>query len=803
MIIHLDKLYKDDREAELLGLGLPFGKGELKDESFGSLCIKDKDEILPSQFKVTSRWEDGSVRFVYARFLADIPGNSKKDFELCSLDNEKTDAAGIKVDSFDSGIAVDNGVLSFRVKNGSKELFDELVCQGHKWDKKQFVGPLVKAEGLKMGLTFDEFTVIEKGPVFALVEGKGSFSKELKFTVRISVTYEKAYLELAFRLFNCTDGDIRPDSWIFAVKTRPDSDIDLESPEVSGGKVDSTGCGDANRTTADSEVFITTGTKELGSYDFGNESAGYMVIRSCVGRSNYKTEFKISAGAEAVSNSITAEQLTAEANEHFGEVMYGTFFADVTDRDENAGVCATVYQAFQNFPKAVKADRNGICIYLIPDQNKNADKTKAEPVVFASGMAREQKFLLHFHSAKEPLYELDSRSLIYQMPDIPYVDPEVFAGAKVFPDVFLPYEKQLDDVEISLIDKADAHARCYGMLNFGDGPDPGYTAQGRGGGNLVWTNNEYDYPHAMFMMYARTGVRRFYDYARIASMHWMDVDICHYSSDPLQLGGQWEHTRKHTGGSEEGQGNKGVMVCSHEWVEGLLDYYHFTGDERGCETAVGIGENVLRLLDTPMYQVPGESSARETGWALRTLTALYVETHDKKWISKCEWILQQFESWKERYGGWLAPYTDNTTIRVGFMISVALGSLMRYYRVFPDEKLKIMMLEAVDDLVENAATPQGLFYYKELPSLSRNGNNTLLLEACGIGYELTGKTSYLDAGIRTFKKAISSPSGGIGGKKIVEDSVIVGNGAPKNFAQSFYPLTYFYTLAVNAKKLLN
>jgi uncharacterized protein YyaL (SSP411 family) len=192
------------------------------------------------------------------------------------------------------------------------------------------------------------------------------------------------------------------------------------------------------------------------------------------------------------------------------------------------------------------------------------------------------------------------------------------------------------------------------------------------------------------------------------------------------------------------------MVCSHEWVEGLIDLYHFTGDERALDTAIGIGENVLRLLDTPMYQVAGESSARETGWALRTLTALFVETHDKKWVEKCQWIVSQFKAWNERYGGWLAPYTDNTTIRVGFMISVAVGSLMRYYRVFPSDELKEMMVKAIDDLTENFMTPQGIFVYKELPSLSRNGTNTLLLEAMAIGYELTGDEKYLDYGKKNF-----------------------------------------------------
>ena len=340
------------------------------------------------------------------------------------------------------------------------------------------------------------------------------------------------------------------------------------------------------------------------------------------------------------------------------------------------------------------------------------------------------------------------------------------------------------------------------MLNFGDGPDPGYTAQGRGGGRLVWTNNEYDYPHAMYTMYARTGIRRMLDYANTAAYHWMDVDVCHYSPDPMKQGGQWEHTKNHTGGSDNGHGSEGEMVCSHQWVEGLLDLYHFTADERALDTAIGIGENVLRLLDTPMYQVPGEATARETGWALRTLTALFLETHEKRWMEKSEWIISQFREWNNRYGKWMSPYSDNTTIRVGFMISVAIGSLVRYYRAFPGEELKKLILDAVDDLVDNYMTPQGLFIYKELPSLSRNNTNTLLLEAMAIGYELTGDTSYLERGMFTFKRTINSQARFGGEKRIVEDAVLVGSGAPKSFAQSFFPLTSFYVKSAGAKKLL-
>ena len=156
----------------------------------------------------------------------------------------------------------------------------------------------------------------------------------------------------------------------------------------------------------------------------------------------------------------------------------------------------------------------------------------------------------------------------------------------------------------------------------------------------------------------------------------------------------------------------------------------------------------------------------------------------------------------EEYGEWVAPYTDNTTIRVGFMISVAVGSLMRYYRVFPHEELKKMILSAVDDLVDNCLMENGLFYYKELPSLARNGSNTLLLEAMTIGWELTGEKRYLEYGRKTFERTVFAPTASVGGaKKVIGDTVIWGGGGTKNFAQSFIPLATYYKALTEADML--
>lgn len=103
------------------------------------------------------------------------------------------------------------------------------------------------------------------------------------------------------------------------------------------------------------KVFHAKGTAEL------EEVMGQMPasdVRTCVGSSNFKTDFYLGQGGGAVSRTVDAHWLLYESNEHIPEVFYGTFFADCTDAE--GGVCATVFQAQQNYPKAVQADRRGV-----------------------------------------------------------------------------------------------------------------------------------------------------------------------------------------------------------------------------------------------------------------------------------------------------------------------------------------------------------------------------------------------------------------------------------------------------------
>lgn len=721
--MNFEKVYSTDRKAENCYIGLPLAEGQLYDLS--RVAVRDSDKkLVPNTSRATGFWQDGSVKWLFTRFEADIPANKGAVYYL----DTDSDEAYI----FDNGIifennVIDNGEIKLYLSTGKNKIFDYIEYKGVKYDALVSMPALKDKKGNEYGTVIDNWEIMEYSPLCCNVRGRGSHllkdKRVFSFEININIFRNKSAFELGYRIINDTDDTLNVESLV------------IESSKKTAGRA-----------------------------------------RAAAAYSNYKTSFDINEEGEEAYKYVDANMLLYESNEHNSEVFYGTFFGDYTD--EEIGVCACVYQAQQNFPKAVKVQNTHTEVMLVP-------KDIGE-VVILSGMAREQKVLFYFHTPDEDIQSINNKTIIYQMPDKPEISPEVFEKSGVFIDVFVKNKNY--DMEMYIGAKADEHARAYGMMYWGDSPDMGYTNQGRGKGKLVWSNNEYDFPHACALQYARTGTRRFLDYVLVNSKHWIDVDVCHYSSDPLIYGGQYEHTWDHIGARN--------IVCSHEWVEGLLDYYHLSGDIDGLNTAIGIGENILRLLETPMFQRAGEANARETGWAMRSLTALYTETNDEKWLEKCDWIVGHFKEWEERYGLWLSPYTDNTAIRVVFMISVAVGSLMRYYRVRPNADIKRMILHAVDDLCDNARLDNGLFYYKELPSLKRLGNNPLIMEALSIAYELTGDRKYIEYGMPTLKYVLSfKPAGVTYAKRIEENALIQGHMGTKSFAQMMIPVTVFYKYA--------
>ena len=250
--IYFDKLYRYDRIAEPCYIGIPVREGELWDTD--SVSVYQAGKRLPLQAKVTSRHKDGSVRFLFLRFLADLPGNKGAVLQydlhggdgavLVEQNAEEIWPAGIspiKVSTDETGISVTtacgggNQALSFRVEHNSRHIFERLFAAGRVYDQKQFIGPFLKdGEGRTYRMRIGSWRIVEQGPVCAILKASGSnVRKERKnvpgedenasgidFELKLTAWAGKPWVEVSYRLINTTDEPLHVASLAFRQRAR-------------------------------------------------------------------------------------------------------------------------------------------------------------------------------------------------------------------------------------------------------------------------------------------------------------------------------------------------------------------------------------------------------------------------------------------------------------------------------------------------------------------------------------------------------------------------------------------------------
>lgn len=734
--LHFPKLSKFDRTAEPTSFAVPFSKGHMQPGD--AVTVGREGHAVPTQARATALWPDGSVKWLLVDALVDLPGNAGADYALITGEPSPASSEAAQAQANAAGAQIETGRLTLTLAGaGEVGILRKIVVDGETIASgDEIEGPeiTIGGEALSARVGPDGWEVAEPGPVRVVLECQGthravSGGEAVDFAVRITAWAGKPWCEVRYRVIN----------------REPDESTIIEAMRWSV-----------------------------------RPDAGDKLASTAITVSNYRSRTEEASCGERIRRLIDADHLLYTSNEQIPEVNYGTFTGHWR-RPDRGGLAVTVFQAFQNFPKALSAGPDELTVELVP-----ADATDLR---LLRGMAKSHRFLLHPHTGDMSQEELIVRGLQYQMPDRAIIPAEAYREADVLPDLFV--DAPIPRVERTLIDLADDRTRAFGMLHWGDAPERGYTDQGRGRGALVYCNLEYDMPRAAMIMFARTGERRMLDYMLVSAEHWMEVDVCHDSDDPLRHEGMIYHSANHATG--------GVTV-SHEWVEGILDYYHHTGDRFALDTALGVGRNVLRHLERMMESGVGAFSARETGWAIRTLVALYEETHEDRWLAPARRIVDHFEEWMDEHGTWLAPYTDHTLVRVPFMITVAVNGLMCYYRARPEERIERMVVHAMDDLIDHCLTPDGRFYYKELPSLQRRGAGTQVLQGLAHAYTLTGDQRYLRAGLISFELSLGMKARGwSGGKYADEDAVINPRGpGPKPFGAYILPIGRFYRCAVEA-----
>ena len=686
--LRFDVIAADERVAEPVQAGIPLPPGALTDPA--RLRIRDRGRPMPVQTRVLSTWPDGSVRWILAIFQPDLPGAAAKDL-ICDLDGCEPAPARetIRIEESDSGWVVDVGPMQVTVLRDGFDLLHEVKLDGR---------TLLAAGGSNRGFFYEHTDGprqdmasgalesaewVESGPLRAWLtmrgEHGGGDAPGLKYRVSLKFFAGKPWVQIQYQ----------------AVLADPRESVDLTH---WGLRISDPTGKEADRRRADSRVY---------GPDLDPDEP------------DPPTEALI--GRELAQSSFP---------EQIAETMAFDFCADWTHSD-TGGVAVSVYQALQNFPKALRSTPEALEIDLLP--------ATEPPLTLRRGVGKTHFIQLHFHGPEVNFLDVSRRSFLFQIPDIPMLDPETYAASGAFLDRFPT--RRFDRLDYHMHHRAMCVPRAFGMLHYGDYVEQSYTRQNRGRGRPVWCNNEYDPPHVYYLLHCLFQERWLRDHAAAAARHMMDVDFCHSSDDPLRQGGVIHHSADHVSGH---------VSMSHEWSPGLLDHYHFTGDPEALEKAVAIGENVLRRLQQPKHQDPkGRSTTRETGWALRSLGPLWVETRDPRFREACEWITDKICRDIEKSGGLLDRYFPHTLGRVPFMISLTVESLRQWGEISGDNRIPAVIERLTRDMLEETVGLAGLPYYKMLPSLHQREPTSHNIHPFTEAWRLTGDERFLRVAYRT------------------------------------------------------
>ena len=729
-----EKISRFDRKSEPVTVSIPLASGSLQDPA--DLVIRDGDAALPTQLQVLARWLDGSVKWLLVHLQPDLPGNLDKTltFDIADGSPASVPPASVSVSERLDGIEVNTGPLAFIVSgDGFLPVRDVRLNGDLLWTPMPFSG---------FTLTYDgESVATATGPVALTIEEAGPLRVVISVLGKHRKPDGSGYLDFRGRIT------------AYAGK----SYIEVEHQFIHAEEAE-------ELSLEGLELAFQPGVASVDQ-----------VPHLALGQGYYRTTM-LESDDGPLEMDLMAETMLYQSNEHFIDSYYGDFWVDW--RDARGGVTLSIHQAHQNFPKALRVAPEGIECGLYPRD--------APPAPLLQGMAKTHRIQLHFHGPETPLDTCSVRSLQFQLPDVPALSRDWVRENNPWLETFFP--EQLPNRLVSFLNRLhDGRPKALGMFHFGDAPDAGYTNQGRGQGASVFVNNEYDRPHACALYYALTGQRRVLDSALVSARHWLDVDLCHYHPDPLVDGGLKIHTRYHV---------TGKVTPSHEWTEGLLDYYFLTGRSEALEGARSIAENILRHLQRPEMRTPGATSVREGGWAMRALIGMYIGTGEERWRDEARKLANLYLDWYEEYGALLAPYTSHSMPRVPFMISLTVNSFVRYLLVEDDAELvariQRLIIETVDDMLEHCIGPDGIVYYKELPSLRRTAPTYHLLEALTHTYRITGDDSYLKMAVRQFA-AMGDDVGVQRRAKYVDSSgaVIDGEGGGRIFADKYISVLLF------------
>jgi hypothetical protein len=168
-------------------------------------------------------------------------------------------------------------------------------------------------------------------------------------------------------------------------------------------------------------------------------------------------------------------------------------------------------------------------------------------------------------------------------------------------------------------------------------------------------------------------------------------------------------------------------IPSHTWVEGMILYHLLTGDESVAEP---INQTRNWLVQDEKLSFYEFSNCREAGWHIIHLCSYYEAFTDYECLNAASLIIEKVLQHQNDNGGWTRMLTEShcgcgyprCSGEAGFMLSILLSGLSRYYFYTQNEEVKQSVVNGALWLIENTFDDStGHFRYTSCKNRTNGG----------------------------------------------------------------------------------
>jgi hypothetical protein len=466
--------------------------------------------------------------------------------------------------------------------------------------------------------THNRIEIEEANALRAVIKISGTFAtsaskqKSFDYVTRMTVYGGKTYVKLAFQIIN-RQGDahgIRLDDLSFHIRLN----LNREKQRFSFGGADRDHSG----------AFTASPTASL----YQESSDQYVISGAAEGSGPAKSLKPLNLG-----------------------------WADLSDDQRGLAISARWF--WQLFPKAFEVkDDSTITLSLFPPQ--------ANPQSIALGMAKTHDILLYFHGKRDfesgqvknvlvgfqkPVYALapaqwycrDTRALGRL--------PESFEEA--YRAELWPLVKKYDewlvrsrDVVLANRDRTEIFGGQpldeYGMLNFGDARHETMGESGAKTAGRSWANLAYDFPHALYLHFFRTGDLKSLEVAEEAVAHLMDVDIGRFALDPKLIGAARPSPAVDHWIRNSMDDTQNLPAWDSYQNESLFDSFLLTGNRAALEVARLSVEHAMNYEGLDLSK-----ESRSLGNVLFGLLKGYEVLGEDRFLDRADWVVNLVHSWQD------------------------------------------------------------------------------------------------------------------------------------------------------------